>query len=64
MKKTINPQFLFDEFTKSNSTMVLDQIAAFLSVYYNQEDVYTGEIKAMISPNFTVVEFDGLILKL
>ena len=44
--------------------MVLDKIAAFLSVYHNQEDVYTGEIKAMIRPNFTVVKFDGLILKL
>ena len=64
MKKIINPQFEFDEFPKSNSIMVLDQITPFLSLYHSQEDVYTGEIKAMISPNFTVVEFDGLILKL
>ncbi len=62
--KTINPQFEYDEIPKSNSTLVIDQISVYLSVYYNQEDIFTGEIQAKISPNFTVVQFDGLILKL
>ena len=61
---TVNPQFEYDEIPNSNSTLVLDQISAYLSVYHNQEDVYTGEIQARINPNFTVVQFDGIILKL
>jgi hypothetical protein len=35
MKKTVNPEFEFDEITKSNSTMVLDQIAAYLLLYHH-----------------------------
>ncbi len=49
---------------QSNSDDVIELIYQYLSVTLEQDDFYSGDTKPMPTPNFTVTEFNGTILKL
>jgi hypothetical protein len=42
----------------------MDWIPFFVSIYHQQVDVYSGEIKAMPNPKYNQTNFDGIILRL
>ena len=49
---------------QSSSNDVIELIYQYLSLTLEQEDLYSGDKIAMPTPNFTVTEFNGTILKL